>query len=137
VPTLKLPPTVVEFLRRPNAAVIACVRPDGFPMTVATWYDWDDGLLLVNMDEVRSRLGWMRNNPKVSLTVLDENWYRHVSVYGQVVRFRDDTDLADIDRLSRRYGGAAFRERAAKRVSAWIEPHGWHVWDPSGGLTRT
>jgi hypothetical protein len=77
----------------------------------------------------------MRDNPKVSLTVLDENWYRHVSVYGLVVAFRDDTDLADIDRLSRRYGGAAFRARAAKRVSALIEPRGWHVWDPSGELT--
>jgi hypothetical protein len=104
VPALKLPPNIVELLRRPNPAVIACVRPDGFPMTVATWYDWDDGLVLVN-------------------------------IYGLVVAFRDDTDLADIDRLSRRYGGAAFRERAARRVSAWIEPHGWHVWDPSGELT--
>jgi nitroimidazol reductase NimA-like FMN-containing flavoprotein (pyridoxamine 5'-phosphate oxidase superfamily) len=106
-------------------------------MTVATWYDWDDGLVLVNMDEGRSRLRWMRDNPKVSLTVLDENWYRHVSVYGLVVAFRDDTDLVDIDRLSRRYGGAAFGERAAKRVSAWIEPHGCHVWDPSGELSRS
>jgi Pyridoxamine 5'-phosphate oxidase len=106
-------------------------------MTVATWYDWYDGLVLINMDEVRSRLRWLRNNPKVSLTVLDKDWYRHVSLYGPVVAFRDDTDLADIDRLSRRYGGAAFGARAAKRVSAWIEPRGWHVWDPSGELSRT
>jgi len=36
---LNLPPQVEAFLKQPNAAVIATVRPDGFPMTVATWYD--------------------------------------------------------------------------------------------------
>src|SRR5450759_5097959 len=39
-------------------------------MTVATWYDWDDGLILVNMHESRSRLRWLRANPKASLTML-------------------------------------------------------------------
>jgi PPOX class probable F420-dependent enzyme len=128
---------VIEFLNKPNPAVIASIRPDGFPMTVATWYDWQDGLILVNMRDSRSRLRWMRLNPKVSLTVLDENWYRHVSLYGNVVKIADDVDLRDIDRLSRRYGGAPFANRAAKRVSAWIEPVGWHGWDDSGELAST
>ena len=128
---------MIEFLNKPNPAVIASIRPDGFPMTVATWYDWQDGLILVNMRDSRSRLRWMRLNPKVSLTVLDENWYRHVSLYGNVVKIADDVDLRDIDRLSRRYGGAPFANRAAKRVSAWIEPLGWHGWDDSGELAST
>ena len=80
------------------------------------------------------RLTWIRGNPKVSLTVFDEDWYRHVSLYGLVVSLRDDTDPQDIDRLARRYSGKPFRSRTAKRVSAWIEPHGWHGWDPSGEL---
>jgi PPOX class probable F420-dependent enzyme len=137
LPALELPPRVIEFLNKPNPAVIASIRPDGFPMTVATWYDWQDGLILVNMRDSRSRLRWMRLNPKVSLTVLDENWYRHVSLYGNVVKIADDVDLRDIDRLSRRYGGAPFANRAAKRVSAWIEPVGWHGWDDSGELAST
>lgn len=132
--TLELPPGIVEFLRQPNAAVIACLRPDGFPMTVATWYDWEDGRILVNMHENRGRLRWMRANPKVSLTVFDGDWYRHVSLFGRVTEIHDDLDLADIDRLSKRYGGQAFGMRDAKRVSAWIEPVGWHGWDPSGAL---
>ncbi|TMF73581.1 MAG: PPOX class F420-dependent oxidoreductase, partial [Chloroflexi bacterium] len=117
-----------------NAAVIGCVRPDGYPMTVATWYDWLDGRILINMDANRSRLRWIRRNPKVSLTVLDADWYRHVSMYGSVVAFEDDVDLADIDRLARRYRGRPYENRAAKRISAWIDPHGWHGWDPSGDL---
>jgi PPOX class probable F420-dependent enzyme len=136
-PALELPPPVQEFLKKPNPAVIACIRPDGFPMTVATWYDWQDGLILVNMHESRSRLRWMRGNPKVSLTVLGEDWYRHVSLFGSVVTIAGDVGLADIDRLCRRYTGKAFANRAARRVSAWIEPRGWHGWDDDGELSST
>lgn len=127
----------MEFLKRPNPAVIAFIRPDGYPMSVATWYDWDDGLILVNMHESRSRLRWLRANPKASLTALADNWYRHVSLYGSVVRFAGDTDLADIDRLCLRYTGKPFSNRHAKRVSAWIDPRGWHGWDDEGEVAST
>jgi len=132
---LTLPPEIESFLKLPNAAVIATIRPDGFPMTVATWYDWVDGRVLVNMDAKRARLGWMRANPRVSLTLFDSDWYRHVSIYGSVAVIEEDGDLADIDRLATRYTGKPYRNRKAHRVSAWIEPVGWHGWDPSGVLS--
>lgn len=131
---IELPPQVIEFLKQPNPAVVGCIRPDGFPMTVATWYEWREGLILLNTDASRSRLSWMRVNPKVSLTVLDGDWYRHVSLWGSIVKIADDADLADIDSLSRRYGGRPFANRQAKRVSAWFEPSGWHGWDDKGEL---
>ena len=131
---LALPARVDNFLKQHNPAVVACIRPDGFPMTVATWYEWRDGLILVNMHESRARLGWMRVNPKVSVTVLDKDWYRHVSLWGAIVKFADDVDLAGIDSLSLRYRGYPFANRTAKRVSAWIEPRGWHGWDDEGEL---
>jgi PPOX class probable F420-dependent enzyme len=135
---VELPPAVVDFLKRPNPAVIACIRPDGYPMTVATWYDWQDGLILVNMHEGRSRLRWLRANPKASLTALgDHDWYRHVSLYGSVVRIVDDVDLVDIDRLCVRYTARPFSNRSAKRVSAWIDPYGWHGWDDEGVVAST
>jgi PPOX class probable F420-dependent enzyme len=135
---LDLPRPVVEFLKRPNPAVIAFIRPDGYPMSVATWYDWEDGLILVNMHGSRSRLRWLRANPKASLTALGkQDWYRHVSLYGSVVRFAEDADLADIDRLCVRYTGKPFSNRKAKRVSAWIEPAGWHGWDDEGEVAST
>lgn len=122
-------------MRKPNAAVIAVIRPDGFPMTVATWYEWQDGRVFVNMHAGRARLRWMRANPKVSLTVFADSWYTHVSLYGNVVAIEEDADLSGIDRLSVRYGGQPFRNRTARRVNAWIEPVGWHGWDPSGELS--
>ncbi|RZS89749.1 PPOX class probable F420-dependent enzyme [Motilibacter rhizosphaerae] len=120
---------VRELLARPNPAVIATVRPDGSPVSVATWYLLDGDRILVNMDEGRRRLEWLRQDPRVSLTALAEgDWYTHVSVQGRVVEWRDDEDLADIDRLSRHYGGGAYPNRERRRVSAWIEVEHVHGW---------
>ena len=124
-----MPPEIEAFLRRPNPAVVATLRPDDSPHSVATWYDWEDGLVLLNMDESRLRLRYLRRDPRAALTVLDaESWYRHVSLLGRVVRIEDDDDLADIDRLALRYTGRPFRTRDRKRVSAWLRPDRWHEW---------
>jgi PPOX class probable F420-dependent enzyme len=129
VPPVPLPPELEEFLRLPNPAVVATIRPDGSPHTAATWYDWDGGRTLLNMDESRLRLRFMRRDPRVALTVLGRDfWYSHVSLLGRIVAIEDDPDLADIDRLARRYTGRPFRTRDARRVSAWLEPERWHTW---------
>ncbi len=127
MPPAPLPAELVEFLKKPNAAVIATVRSDGAPYTAATWYDWNDGRILVNMDFERLRLSHMRREPRVAVTVLDlEDWYRAVTVLGRVVELRDDEALADIDRLSQRYRGKPYWNRERKRVTALIEPERWH-----------
>lgn len=127
MPLAPLPAELVAFLKQPHAAVIATVRSDGAPYTAATWYDWDDGRILVNMDHERLRLSHMRSDPRVAVTVLDlADWYRAVTVLGSVVEFRDDAELRDIDRLSQRYRGAPYKNRERKRVTALIEPARWH-----------
>jgi len=129
VPRVPVPAEVDAFLARPNPAVVGTVSPSGAPHTAATWYDWEDGRVLLNMDESRLRLGYMRRNPAVALTVLAaESWYRQVSLLGRVVAFDDDAELADIDRLSIRYTGKPFHSRDARRVSAWVEPERWSSW---------
>lgn len=120
---------VRQFLDRPNPAVIATVRPDGHPVTVATWYLLDGDRVLVNMDAGRKRLAHLREDPRVSLTVLDlDSWYTHVSLQGRVVEWRDDEDLADIDRLARQYGMDRYANRERPRVSARIEVEHVHGW---------
>jgi hypothetical protein len=42
-----------------------------------------------------------------------------------------DDELADIDRLSRHYGGEPFRDRESSRVSAWVDVESWHLWPPA------
>jgi PPOX class probable F420-dependent enzyme len=133
MPPAPLPAELVDFLRLPHPAVVASLRPDGSPHTVATWYDWDDGLVLLNMDLSRRRLAYMRGDARVALTVLEHgNWYRHVSLLGVVARIEADHDLRDIDRLAVRYTGAPFRTRDAERFSARIRVDAWHAWDGGG-----
>lgn len=124
-----LPEAAVTMLAEANPSVITTLRPDGQPVSTATWYLWVDGRVLVNMDEGRKRLEHMRNDPRVTLTVLAEgNWYTHISVIGSVAEFHDDEGLADIDRLARHYTGKPYPRRDRRRVSAWIDVERWHGW---------
>jgi len=129
MPKAPVPAKISEFLAQPQPAVIAVVRPDGQPVSVATWYLWEDGRILVNMDEGRKRLNYLRAEPRVSLTVLkDGDWSAHVSLQGRVVSLQDDPECADIDRIARHYIGQPYPFHERRRVSAWIEVDHWHAW---------
>jgi PPOX class probable F420-dependent enzyme len=124
-----LPGAAVAMLRKPNPAVITTLRQDGQPVATATWYLWDDGRVLVNMDEGRKRLAHMRNDPRVALDVLDEDgWYTHLSIIGHIDEMQADTGLADIDRVAMQYTGNPYPRRDRGRISAWIAVDGWHGW---------
>ena len=129
MPKPPLPPEVVELLQRPNPAVITTLRPDGQPVSVATWYVMDGDRVLVNMDEGRKRLDYLRADPRVSVTMLDEkDWYTHISVQGRAVEISPDEGLAGIDRIARHYTGRPYSNRARGRVNAWLEVDSWHGW---------
>ncbi|MFE2044391.1 PPOX class F420-dependent oxidoreductase [Streptomyces sp. NPDC059477] len=124
-----LPQGAQEMLARPNPCVMATLRKDGTPVSTATWYLWEDGRVLINLDRTRVRLKHLRNDPRVTLTVLDEgNWYNHVTLIGRVAEMYDDEGLTDIDRLADQYLGKPYPDRVSPRVSAWIEVDRWHGW---------
>jgi PPOX class probable F420-dependent enzyme len=124
-----VPSEIDSFLTKANPAVIATLQPNGSPNSVATWYLWEGGRVLVNMDASRSRLAWMRADPRVALTVLDgDDWYTHVSLRGRVVSIEHDADLADIDRIATHYGAGPYQDRERDSWSAWVEVDAWHGW---------
>lgn len=124
---------IVEVLKKPNPAVMATARADGAPVSVATWYLWDDGRILLNLDAERKRLEHLRRDPRVSLTVLDDaGWQRHVSVQGTVTIEPDD-GLTGIDRLSRHYSGQQYPNRSRARVNAWMKISSVHTWGYRSG----
>ena len=131
MPRPPLPPELHAFLAQPNAAVIATVLAHGSPVTVATWYDWEDGRVLVNMDAGRRRVAHLRADRRVSLTVMDvADWSAHVSVRGRAVSLADDDGLRDSDRLARRYTREPYPVRDRARLTAWIGVDRWHAWHP-------
>lgn len=125
-----LPLDVVEFLGQPNHAVLAWIGADQQPRSVATWYDWDDGRILLNMDVGRRRLRWLDVGVPLALTVLGaEDWYVHASLYGRLAERSDDSDLTAIDRLALRYTGKPYTDRSSGRVSIWMTVESWHGWN--------
>jgi PPOX class probable F420-dependent enzyme len=128
MPTPPLTDAARELLARPNPAVMASLRKGGQPVTVATWYLFENDRILINLQEDRTRVAHLRNDPRVALTVLDESWYTHVSIQGRVVELVDDHDLADIDRIAGHYTGEPYPVRDHKRISAWIEIDRWMGW---------
>lgn len=135
MPKPPLPDAVAELLARPCHATISTVRPDGQPVSVPTWYLYERGRILVNMDADRKRLGYLRADPRVSLSAMDpDDWVTHVSIQGRAVELHDDLDLVDIDRIATRYTGAPYGDRSGRRVSAWIQIDRWHAWGRLRGV---
>jgi PPOX class probable F420-dependent enzyme len=130
-----MPPAIAEQFAKPWHATISTVRPDCQPVSVPTWYIYEDGRILVNMDAGRKRLAHLRADPRVSLSAMDpEEWFTHISILGRVTELFDDPDLEDIDRLSRHYSGQPYYVRDKPRVSAWIEIGRWHAWGRLKGV---
>jgi PPOX class probable F420-dependent enzyme len=133
MPKPPLPDHLDEFLKQPNPGVIASLRPDGSPHTAPTWYLWEDGRIVVNMDESRKRLEYLRNDPRVSLSVLGkDNWGNHVTLRGRVASIEEDAGLEDIDRIARHYIGDDYPLRDDARYTAVIEVESFYSWSGAG-----
>jgi PPOX class probable F420-dependent enzyme len=125
-----LPESAVSLLKKPNPAVMSTLRPDGQPVSAATWYLWeDDGRVLLNMDAGRVRLRHLRNDPRVTLTVLAaDDWSTHITLIGRIAELRRDEGLKDIDRLAQQYLGEDYGRRDSERFSARLEVERWYGW---------
>ncbi len=124
-----LPDDAVELLRKPNPAVVATLRRDGAPVSVPTWYLWEDDRVLLNMDEGRVRLGHLRRDPRLSLSVLDrDSWYTHLTLLGRVTEIREDVGLVDINRLAQHYIDRDYPDQERTRFTAVMQVERWHGW---------
>jgi PPOX class probable F420-dependent enzyme len=126
-PDRRLPDEVERFLAQPRVGVLATVRRDGTPASTACWYEIEDGRIVITMYATARRLGNIRNNPHVSMTILGEDPYQHVSISGSVIEIWDDPELEVMDRLSMRYTGEPWPEREPC-VSARVEIERWHTY---------
>jgi PPOX class probable F420-dependent enzyme len=128
MPRGPLPPRLETFLSAPHPAVVAVAGRDGQPVSAATWYLYEHGRVLLSMARDGLRHQHMRADPRMSLTVLADDWYSHVTVVGPVVELRDDADLADIDRISRLYRGQPYRRRDEALVTAAAVVERWYTY---------
>jgi hypothetical protein len=133
MPSAPLPPPLLAFLASSRPAVVGTVRSEAVPVTTACWYGLEpDGRVLLTMDRDSFRLRHLRANPHIALTVLGADWYNQLSLLGRAVEFREDPDLADIDRLSQHYLGEPYEDRAYAGITVLVEIDRYHTWgDPA------
>lgn len=120
----KLDEAQTAFLANPYYAVVTAVRADGTPHPTVVWVDTDDGDILFNTAEGRAKPKHLRDNPNVSVTVLDPaNGYHWVAVTGKAELTHDGAD-AHIDRLAKKYLDAdsyPFRKEGEVRVTVRVK----------------
>ncbi len=95
----------IGLLTGKNFAHLGVIRPDGTPHVTVTWVDTADGHVLVNTAVGRVKDRYVRRDPRVSVTVHDEeDPYRWLRIDGVVEEFVTGEEAdGHIDALNRRY----------------------------------
>jgi len=107
---------IEAFLRQPNVAVVATVGPDGQPHAVPSWYEYDDGQIVLHMGLRSRRYRNLRGNDRVSICVDTKTApYRAVVAYGRA-RLEEGTDDERSRRMAVAYLGEALGNRYADMV---------------------
>ena len=101
--------------------MIATVGDDGRPQTSVVWVDTDGENVLVNTTNWRAKGRNLRANPRVSISVWDnDDPYKYFEVEGPV-ELDENGANEHISELSRRYEGKDFHT-PVDRVIARIKP---------------
>jgi PPOX class probable F420-dependent enzyme len=121
-----------ELLKAKNFCNVATLRPDGSVHGVPVWVDVQDGRPVVNTAEGRI---WPRNlerDPRVTLTVQNnENPYEYVEIRGHVAERTHEGADRHIDSLAKKYLGQdsyPYRRPGEQRVIISFEPEHVNVY---------
>ena len=121
----KLDAAQADFLKNPYYAVVTTLRPDGTPHQTVVWVDTDDGDVLINTAEGRAKPRYMRENPNVSVAVVNPaNGYHSLVVSGKAELTHEGAD-DHIDKLAKKYLDAdsyPYRKEGEVRVVVRIRP---------------
>ncbi len=111
------------FIREPNYAVVTTLRADGSPHSTVVWVDEEDGKILFNTTLHRAKYRELENDPRASVVVMAPDGYHWVAASGPVTLTTEGA-LDDIERLSWKYDGHAFRGLRDReiRVTARLDP---------------
>ena len=127
-----LAPDVEEFLREPNVAALATVRPDGRPHVTPVWYDFDGREFTVSTYRTTQKLKNVARKGFAALCVYTQQLpYRLVIVEG-TARVGSPIDNVWRERVARRYLGDAAGHRYVQDTADWdvvalhIRPIKWH-----------
>jgi PPOX class probable F420-dependent enzyme len=81
-----LDPIYRDLLDRPITITLAVIGPDGRPGLTPMWFDYEGDTILVNTASHRAKCNWIRNNPQLTMLIVNpDNPYHWVSIKCTVV----------------------------------------------------
>ncbi len=95
----EVPERVADLLTREKKAFaqLALTRRDGTPHVSPIWFDYEDGLIILNTARGRVKDRILHRRPAVALSISDPaNPYRYLLIQGVVV---DETEADAYDRI--------------------------------------
>ena len=99
-----IPDSHVDLLQSAVHGVLTTMMPDGMPQSSVVWTDYDGEYVLINTTLERQKGRNMRDNPRVTVLVIDpQNSARWVEVRGLVKELTTDGAEAHADKLTQRY----------------------------------
>ncbi len=111
-------PGELAYLLQTNVpAHVTFTKADGSLVTHVMWVDHDGEHVLTGSPVSSFKSQALRTRPQVAVSVVDpaDPW-RRLSITGRVTEIRDDTGLAFINRLSRRYVGAPYQRPGPREI---------------------
>jgi PPOX class probable F420-dependent enzyme len=122
----KLDAKAVRLIDGKNFAFLATIMADGAPHVAPVWIDREGDAILVNTAMGRMKQRNATREPRVALSIADENnMYDKIVIHGRVVSQTLEGADAHIDKLARKYIGKEkypWRTSGEKRVIFKIEP---------------
>ena len=110
---------VEEFLRQPNVAALATVRPSGRPHVTPVWYDFDGSEFMVGTLRATQKAKNVAGKGFATLCIYTQELpYRLVIVEG-TARVGSPLDSVWRERLASRYLGATAGRRYVQDSADW------------------
>ena len=103
-----LDPIYKQLLDKPVVMILAVIGPDGRPGLTPMWCDYEGDQILVNTAAQRPKCKWIRNNPKLTLLLVNpENPYHWMSIkctVAEEVLEEDDPNVTkQLDKIWTKY----------------------------------
>ena len=101
-----LDPLYKRLLDERVTAVVSVIGADGRPSLTPMWFDYEGDKVLINVAEHRKKTAWIRDNPEVSMILINpENPYHWVSMKVTVEREISEDDPAEGARVTDQVDG--------------------------------
>lgn len=93
--------TYKQLMDKPLACVMAVMGNDGRPNLTPMWFDYEGDKVLINVASHRKKTSWIRNNPQVSILIMNpENMYHWMSLKVTVEREIAESDPDEGQRVT-------------------------------------